>query len=177
MDRSDRDHIKTLNAQLGYASANGQVDVINALIRSGAEINNTDPERYCPTPLMVAAQNGHAPAVQALLTAKANPNHTNKFGNTPLMLASNFGNPEVVRVLLAGGADPSLTRVNQFGRNALQMATDLGRIQIASQLVEKAEWTNEATVQQDQVQQPVSMDMAEDNNGRAQQGNAKKLRL
>ena len=60
--------------------------------------------------MYVAAENGHAEAVGALLAGGANPNFKGGFTtDTPLHVAAENGHAEAVRALLAGGANPNIT--------------------------------------------------------------------
>ena len=61
------------------------------------------------TPLWLAANNGSAEVVQALLAGGAAANAGLPSGETPLMTASRAGNAAAVRALLSRGADPHAT--------------------------------------------------------------------
>ena len=59
------------------------------------------------TPLLEAAQAGHAEVCKLLLvTGKANLEETSPNGGTPLLLAAVNGDIEVCELLLKGGSDP-----------------------------------------------------------------------
>ena len=47
---------------------------------------------------------GHVAAIQALLTAKANPEAMNKFGLTPMLIAKQKNNAAVQELLTKAGA-------------------------------------------------------------------------
>ncbi|MET1115056.1 MAG: ankyrin repeat domain-containing protein [Comamonas sp.] len=119
------------NVQVDFfaAAGRGLVAAGNALITQGADVNATD--RSGVTPLMWAAENGHAAMVEALVQAGANiqarlhmpsqQGHTGATGMllqmqvgghtvtvngfTALMLAALHGRPAVVAVLRSAGAD------------------------------------------------------------------------
>eukprot|EP00929_Paragymnodinium_shiwhaense_P112540 TRINITY_DN80798_c0_g1_i1.p1 TRINITY_DN80798_c0_g1~~TRINITY_DN80798_c0_g1_i1.p1 ORF type:complete len:226 (-),score=44.91 TRINITY_DN80798_c0_g1_i1:118-795(-) len=57
-----------------------------------------------PTPLLHAAAQGHATAVDVLLKARADPHVVDDIGSTPLHLAADSGSLETVKVLLEAGA-------------------------------------------------------------------------
>ena len=79
-----------------YASEKGNLDVVKALIASGADVN---PDSYS-TPLKAAVDNGNAEIVKVLLNAGADPNKGN-----PLPTAARDGNLEIVKTLIAAKAD------------------------------------------------------------------------
>ena len=58
--------------------------------------------------LMLAAYQGRAETVSALVALGADPDRTNDRGQSPLAGAIFKGEEDVVRVLLAAGADPDL---------------------------------------------------------------------
>lgn len=114
-------HVEGLDTwtPLHFAAAAGDVAKVRALITS-VDINATDSTGR--TALALAAKNGHADVVQALLTAKANPELTYSFAMraegpyirseygtrdiTPLMSAAQYGHVIVVNLLLEAKADP-----------------------------------------------------------------------
>ena len=105
------------NAQSGdlaAAAKRGDLAVVNALLKSGADVNDRRFTVYdqlgrgVSTALMEASYNGHLEVVQALLAAKADVNATlsdERNGQTALTLAVQKGHVEVVRALLAANAD------------------------------------------------------------------------
>jgi ankyrin repeat protein len=70
------------------------------------EINVNIQDREGNTPLLIAAERGWNPGVDALIKKKANVNLANVGGVTPLIRAVQTHNIEVVQILLDGGADP-----------------------------------------------------------------------
>ena len=63
-----------------------------------------EQDKYGISALRMAAYNGHASVVGALLKAGAKANLQDKNGATALMCAAQFGNASIVKVLLAAGA-------------------------------------------------------------------------
>lgn len=61
------------------------------------------PNYQGKTPLCIAAYNGNADAVSALLRAGAGVNTTDRMGYTALRLALRFHHPDVATVLRAAG--------------------------------------------------------------------------
>lgn len=73
------------------------------------------------TPLLIAAEHGHAEIADALLKKGANPLKTDGQGRTPLHLAAHNGNEDLVKLLLEQpGVD--VNAVDDFGRSALHHA-------------------------------------------------------
>lgn len=87
------------------------------------------------TPLMIAAAEKHAVAVELLLAAKADPNLRNSYGRTALMYAANYGQTEIVRKLLAAGADPNITPTDATGWTALIAASAQGHAAVVEALL------------------------------------------
>uniref|UniRef100_A0A0G4FEN2 Uncharacterized protein n=1 Tax=Chromera velia CCMP2878 TaxID=1169474 RepID=A0A0G4FEN2_9ALVE len=86
-------------------SAMGQTAVVQALLRWGANANRADVRCSMQrTPLMYAAERGHAPVAKALVDAGAEAEEV-IYGHTVLAFAAAGVHPSVVSVLLASGAD------------------------------------------------------------------------
>jgi ankyrin repeat protein len=86
-------------------------------------------------PLMVAAREGKADVVRALLSGNdVNVNITEAQGNTPLIEAARFGHDDVVRVLIERGAD--LKVKNKDGQTALMLAAKNGHDDVVKILKE-----------------------------------------
>ena len=86
---------------LHYAVLNNDLDLAEALLRSGAEVNART--RYGITPIYLAARNGSAAMTQTLLDAGARANELFNEGETVLMTAARTGDVDTVRVLLDAG--------------------------------------------------------------------------
>lgn len=97
-------------------------DVVDALLRAGADVDA--PNRSGGTPLMTAIAFNHEDTiiVKRMLEAGADVNAQDKRGMTALMVAARYSRKEAVALLLAHGADPSI-RDNE-GRNAASMTRD-----------------------------------------------------
>ncbi|HEX4133749.1 MAG TPA: ankyrin repeat domain-containing protein [Bryobacteraceae bacterium] len=90
---------------LSEAAALGNANIMEALLKAGADPNSRDTADG-ETVLMVTARSGNADAVRALLDHKADVNATETYrGQTALMWAAAERHPEVVRLLLQHGAD------------------------------------------------------------------------
>src|SRR5579862_9299681 len=66
-----------------YAAANGDVELVRALIKAGADVKLKN--QFGTSALTEAAIIGSAPIVEALLKAGADPNFRNMDGETPVM--------------------------------------------------------------------------------------------
>ena len=93
----------------------------------GADPNERDSLGY--TPLIYAARDGNAGAVQVLLRHRAQVNAQDNNGSTALMHAAEDGHREIARLLLNAGADPNLT--NRKGYTALSYADANRQTEIA----------------------------------------------
>ncbi len=92
---------------LSLAATNGDVPMLDALIKAGADPNAALPEGE--TILMTASRTGNPDAIRLLLAHGANPNtKENSLGETALMWAAAENHADAVRALIKGGADPNL---------------------------------------------------------------------
>lgn len=110
--RPSSDEQEILDEALAWASRNGRLDAVDALLRHGA---NVDADVYRGTPLIWAAAQGRADAVQRLVERGADPSQRATFGGpkhgqgvTALHMAAENGHLDVIRSLLDAGADTSL---------------------------------------------------------------------
>jgi ankyrin repeat protein len=84
---------------------------------------------------VLAASGGYAPVTDSLLTARAELDAQNDFGDTALIIASRDGNAELVRRLVAAGASAKLR--NQDRVAAVDVAEARGFSQVAEILRER----------------------------------------
>ena len=94
---------------LMVAARTGNLDIVRALLKHGAEVNAATAELGA-TALMWAVAAPHRPIVEALLEAGADVEVSTAKGMTPLLTAAQHGDVETARLLIAAGAD-----VNQPG--------------------------------------------------------------
>jgi len=83
---------------LTFACLSGTAEVVELLLKSGAEVNATD--RMGRTPLMAASSVGNFEAVKLLLKAGAHVQAEDKFGVTAPDLAAIEGHTKVTALLL-----------------------------------------------------------------------------
>jgi ankyrin repeat protein len=118
---------------LHWASNNGHHDIVDYLIRQGADV-----DRLCGhfhlTSLMLAAINGHIESVRLLISAGAEVNKTDLyFLNTSLYRASGHGHSAVADMLLECRAN--INQKNRAGQTALDWALDRRQYEVATLLI------------------------------------------
>lgn len=86
---------------LFVAASQGDVQALAESLREGAQINEASETAFsnaCCTPLIIAAQNGHAAVVEACLQAGADAVLVDCWGHTAAHLAALEGNSDVLEV-------------------------------------------------------------------------------
>ncbi|KAJ1471057.1 ankyrin repeat-containing domain protein [Baffinella frigidus] len=89
------------------ASQRGWTEQVRRLIADGGDVNGKASDGFGTTPLIMAADGGHAEIAQLLIHAGADTAAKIKGGFTPLSMAARAGKHAVVQVLLDAGADVS----------------------------------------------------------------------
>jgi ankyrin repeat protein len=123
------------------AASAGRSDLIKTLIELKVDINKpTKASRDSAsgegwTPLMIAAAEGHAEAVSALVEGGADVNATNALGRTALMFASSYGFLPIVNDLLVHRADPNIVPKDSTGWTALIAAAHNGHREVVTMLL------------------------------------------
>ncbi|CAL8312038.1 unnamed protein product [Lota lota] len=92
---------------LMLASEQGSLDIVQELIRRGANVNLDDVD--CWSALISAAKEGHLEVVKELLENSAYLEHRDMGGWTALTWAAYKGRVEVTQLLLENGANPNTT--------------------------------------------------------------------
>ena len=87
---------------IGVAADRGHVEIVEALIESGAEINRQNRNGY--SPLLNAVTEGHHKIAMALVSAGADLELRDSGGYTALLHAAFHGYEQIVRSLLDRGA-------------------------------------------------------------------------
>jgi ankyrin repeat protein len=106
-----------------YAAGNNHSsEVITALLRAGAKIDDRSIDGRGRTPLMAAAEKNPNPyIITTLIEAGAKVDNRDMLGRPPLMLAAQSNsNPEVIITLLGAGANPRLKSIE--GKTAFDYA-------------------------------------------------------
>jgi ankyrin repeat protein len=88
---------------LHWAAMSGDLELAQLLVKAGANVKATT-RIAAATPLLLAAENGHASVVRVLLDAGADARAADTNGTTALMLAAAAGQADAIRALLQHGA-------------------------------------------------------------------------
>ncbi len=117
---------------LHRAAANGNVEVVEALLAAGANFRaaNTLHEWL---PIHYAANCGCAETIRLLLNAGSPIDALDSYGNQPIHLAAASGNAESVETLLNAGAKVDV--LDQFGNQPIHVAANAGHAQIVETLL------------------------------------------
>ncbi len=142
--------------QLYRAAFEGDLERVNALLSSGAAVDERNPKVNGSTALMAAALGGYYEVAQALIEKGANPNARNDFNGTAFILAarnsvkfesrrkrwsragvsladSGYGYVALMDYLISKGANPRA--VSRSGRSALDVPVLAGNESIARYVV------------------------------------------
>ncbi|KAA2284659.1 ankyrin repeat domain-containing protein [Arenimonas fontis] len=106
------------------ACANGNAEIVAALLEAGADRNARDADEL--TPLLEAARGAHAEVLARLAQARPDVAAVDAQGRNALILAAEAGAPpEFLRHLIAMGVNPE--QRDHAGRRALEVALGNGR--------------------------------------------------
>lgn len=139
---------ETLETALTLACCGGFLEVVDFLIKAGAEIS-----AGANTPLMEASQEGHLELVKYLIVAGADVNAATSSGDTALMYASDNGHSDVAEVLIAAGAN--IEQEAEGGRTPLMKACRSGHASTVEFLISRGADVNKISTNCDQT--PLSL--------------------
>ncbi|MFT7802845.1 kinase D-interacting substrate of 220 kDa-like [Arapaima gigas] len=114
------------------AAEQGSLEIVQELIRRGANVNLDDMD--CWSALISAAKEGHVDVVKELLESSAYIEHRDMGGWTALMWAAYKGRVEVAKILLENGANPNTTG-QQYSVYPIIWAAGRGHAQIVHLLL------------------------------------------
>ncbi|MEO5922797.1 MAG: ankyrin repeat domain-containing protein [Bryobacteraceae bacterium] len=123
-----------------YAAANGDVELVRALIKAGANVKVKN--QFGTSPLTEASIIGNAPIMEALLKAGADPNFKNLDGETPIQAAARSGKVDAAKALLDAGANVN-AKEGWGGQTALMWAAAQGQADMVKFLASKGANLNE----------------------------------
>ncbi|KAH9495111.1 Protein fem-1 B [Bulinus truncatus] len=116
---------------LWCASGAGHLDIVELLIKHGANVNNATATNS--TPLRAACFDGRLDIVKYLVEHGADLTIPNKYDNTCLMISCYKGHTKVVRHLLEKGADPDLKA--HCGATSIHFAAECGHLDVVKELI------------------------------------------
>jgi len=114
--------IAEYNQTLFLASEQGDTDLINAMIRQGANVSSTNTNGE--TALHSAAAHNQVDAAMILIEKGADVNAQTISGWTPLHSAARFGSVDVINLLMGTGSMPQLR--NNDGKSTVDLARQAG---------------------------------------------------
>jgi uncharacterized protein len=121
---------KNGESPLMLAAFNGDLDLVKALVKRGAQIN-----KPLWTPLHYAAANGQLSVVEYLVENHAYIDAESPNNTTPLMMAARHKHITVMRWLTENGADPTYS--NQQGFSAASYMKRYGEAEQEAWLIKK----------------------------------------
>jgi len=111
----------TRSAPIQRCANNGNVEILELLLNSGADVNAANAGSHA---LTTAAVFGHDKFVKVLLQAGADANLPDESGTTPLMSGVAGRKIEIVRMLVEAGANLNAVRFRGNAETALDFAED-----------------------------------------------------
>ena len=118
---------------LHWASRSGDLELTQMLLYAGANVKATT-RLAGYTPLMMAADQGHAQVIAALLAAGSDAKAANALGTTPLMLAAASGNAQAVTTIVENGGEIE-AKEKTFGQTPLMFAAANNRVDAIKALI------------------------------------------
>lgn len=126
---SGKDHKNALH----WAASEGMPKAVKYLLGKGMDIE-AKSKRGC-TPLLLAADCGHAQVADILLEHGANLNARSENGGTPLIWAACHNHVETAKVFLTHGA--YINDVDNYGHSAIFLAAHFGHLEMVNYLLSK----------------------------------------
>ncbi|KAK5628354.1 hypothetical protein RRF57_004069 [Xylaria bambusicola] len=128
-----------LESPLSYAVENHNKNLVEMLLRAGADVNEHIMEPCSRSPLQRAVELGDLDLVRYLTEAGANINSPSayQFGATALQFAAIKGHIVIAKYLLDHGAEVNASPAEKGGRTALEGAAEMGRLDMLGLLLAK----------------------------------------
>lgn len=116
-------HVRPLHAAIVAMDEGGPTEIINLLVKYGADLDRTYPDIGGGTPLLVALVNNLLHVARFLLDTGANPNIMSEEGDLPICWSVENDDIDMAKLLLAKGATKTIDSFTALeGRSALGMA-------------------------------------------------------
>ncbi len=127
----DSDVPQNMKTSLHDASEEGNLEIVQSLLDSGAYVNERNALQQ--DPLFCASRGGRVEVAKLLIKYGADVNFQDRVGRAPLHIASRSGHLDVVLVLLENGADTNIKTQGHW--TALHFASILGYVEIVNALL------------------------------------------
>ena len=118
---------------LHIAAVEGYSEIVDYLVKSGADINGKG--MYGWSPLHMAVKFNQIQIIKLLLSLKADPDIRMDLGNTPLHNAAYEGNVEIADIFIKSGVDVDV--MDDEGNSPLHGAASRGHIEMVKFLIGK----------------------------------------
>ncbi len=115
---------------LMYNAFRGQLDIVELLLRLGADINVGGN-----AVLMLVTPQCYMNVIRLLISAGADVNVKNKYGDTALAVAIFVGSTTIITLLIEAGAD--ISAKNKKGKTAFDFAHKYGKLVYVSMMEEQ----------------------------------------
>lgn len=113
---------------LHYAIDGGDIDTINYMLQTGADVNAVDIQNGWSPLIRAACMNADAEVAHILIKHNADVNILDNEKKSALMIATINGNVPFVDILLKNKADIYIT--NKFGKSLYELAKSMDRIEM-----------------------------------------------
>lgn len=127
----------TGSTPLTRAATQGNMQIVQALVEAGADVNQPDRATYQATALMVATTNNSVDIAQYLIANGADVDAVDAFGDSALNWAAYYGWVGYVRVLLEVGANAH--QPSQHSENTMGVALKEWQPEVVRLLIENGE--------------------------------------
>jgi ankyrin repeat protein len=117
---------------LGLAAFFGHLEVVQELLRMGADPNLPSKNPLSVLPLHSALADGRKEIARVLISAKTDVNAANGEGWTPLHYTASNGDVETTELLLSKGANSKAARTD--GATPADLAREKGHLSLAARL-------------------------------------------
>lgn len=126
---------------LHHAADNGQLEVIEALLKSGAEINVNNPDTHGHPPIDYAVANGYLDVVEALYNYN-NSGYDVDDKNILLRMAVKNDHVSIAKFFIKNGADPNA--VDADGYSPMYYAVKKGYLEVVKLLIKNGADVNQS---------------------------------